>query len=152
MNRYIRYYFRSRSKLSFKDRKYFEFWNSQFKIILLVSRDKNQNVYIPMPPIWKRVDLRILPELIGSIPKFLSLCRGVSMWCFFFKFPRGLWLIFAFSSLSSVSRRLCMNANYILHKAKDLNVSRYFCARTAHVDEVLLFLRKYFRVPLSSIV
>ena len=122
-----------------------------------------------MPPIWKRVDFRIFPELNDSIPKLRSLCRGVSMWCFFLKFPRGLWLIFAFSSLSSVSRRLCINVNYIIKMKNqwwhnNIFNSMYILRRlkmySVFWKEISWYLyrprcnkypRRYLRVPLNQI-
>lgn len=68
---------------------------------------------LPIPPIWNRVDFRIPifpdPREGSPIPKLRSLCLGVSMaWCFLpRRLPNGLWLVFVFSSLNSVSRRLC---------------------------------------------
>lgn len=73
------------------------------------KRERMLESLLPIPPILNLDDFLDLPPPRHDsppIPKFLSLCLGVRTWCFFLTFPKGLWLILAFSSLSSVSRRL----------------------------------------------
>lgn len=58
---------------------------------------------LPIPP-----NLDPLTICSGT-PILRSLCLGVRMWecCFFRRLPRGDWVGFPYSSVGSVSKRLC---------------------------------------------
>lgn len=73
---------------------------------LLMTQLRN----VPIPLIWKRLDLFDFPKYGSPNPRLRSLCLGVNTCRDFFILVNGLWLIFAFSSLNSVSSRLYTNS------------------------------------------